>query len=84
MGSYLEVRQCRPRIERLKVLLSECPYRGAEFEEEEEEEVEGADAELGSQGWEMVDSAATMDIGEDAVRQRRKKKQQAPRKVRGL
>ena len=32
MGNYLELRQCRPRLERLKLLLSECPYRGSEYE----------------------------------------------------
>ena len=33
LSSYFELRSCRPRLERLKHLLEECPYRGPEYEE---------------------------------------------------
>lgn len=36
LSSYMELRPCRPRTEKLKQLLAECPYRGAEFEASEE------------------------------------------------
>ncbi len=42
---YFELRPCRPKLEKLKLLLDECPYRGPEYEgkgeEGEEEEEEG-------------------------------------------
>ena len=37
LSNYLELRPCRPRTEKLRQLLSECPYRGPEYEEEGEE-----------------------------------------------
>ncbi|CAI7999148.1 Sister chromatid cohesion protein DCC1 [Geodia barretti] len=40
LSNYLELRPCRPRTEKLRQLLSECPYRGPEYEEEGEEEGE--------------------------------------------
>ena len=40
LSSYLELRPCCARTEKLRQLLSECPYRGPEYEEEEEEEEE--------------------------------------------
>jgi len=33
LSSYFELRPCRPRLEKLKHLLAECPYRGPEYEE---------------------------------------------------
>ena len=33
LSSYFELRPCRPRLEKLKHLLEECPYRGPEYEE---------------------------------------------------
>ena len=47
LSSYYELRPCRPRLEKLKQLLEECPYRGPEYEEglglgeDETEEEEG-------------------------------------------
>ena len=44
LSAYLELRLCRPRTEKLKVLLSEWPYRGVEYENGQEaamEEEEG-------------------------------------------
>ena len=32
LSSYFELRPCRPRLEKLKHLLAECPYRGPEYE----------------------------------------------------
>ena len=47
--STYELRRCRPRLEKLKLLLQERPFRGEEYEsemqgaEEEEERGEGGD-----------------------------------------
>ena len=47
MNSYLELRPCRPRLERLKSLLMECPFQGLECEPEflGEESQEGGEGE---------------------------------------
>lgn len=48
LSSYFELRPCRPRLEKLKHLLAECPYRGPEYEEERglgEDATEGEEGE---------------------------------------
>lgn len=67
LSSYLELRPCRPRIERLKELLSECPFQGPSHEGEESQ-----------QGWGGKGDSAPLD-DEGKGRKRRKR---APRKVR--
>ena len=37
LSSYVELRPCRPKTEKLNHLLAECPYRGPEYEGEGEE-----------------------------------------------
>ena len=49
LSSYMELRPCRPRTEKLKQLLAECPYRGPEFEASEDQE-EVKDGSLGEGG----------------------------------
>lgn len=70
LNSYLELRLCQPRIGRLKDLLSECPFRGSEYEGE------GEGAEPGEEGWEG--ESMPVETGGNP----RKKKKQTPRKVR--
>ena len=36
LNSYYELRPCPPKIEKLKHLLNECPYKGPELEEDSE------------------------------------------------
>ena len=45
LNTYLELRPCRPRIEKLKRLLSECPYRGPEGEIEYDPQTDSEVAE---------------------------------------
>ena len=47
LNTYLELRQCRPRIERLKTLLNICPYKGSEYETDEWEEFSRGVGEVG-------------------------------------
>ena len=54
LSSYMELRPCRPRTEKLKQLLAECPYRGTEYEASEEQE-EVADERLREGGTREVE-----------------------------
>ena len=74
LSSYLELRPCRPRTEKLRQLLSECPYRGPEYEEEEKGE-EG----LVNEGEESGEDDT--DDWEGRRTKRRKVKIDRPRKV---
>lgn len=76
-NSYLELRQCRPRVEKLKALMSECPFRGLEYEGD----FSGEGVE--SQGmWEG--EGTLVDVGEDEGGTRTRKTKRAPKKVRGI
>ena len=74
LSSYLELRPCRPRTEKLRDLLSECPYRGPEYEEEEGEGLGNKGEESGEDG--IMDSWE----GERKTK-RRKIDSKRPRKV---
>ena len=45
VSTYFELRPCRPRLEKLKQLLAECPYKGPEYEGIGEEEEGGDEGE---------------------------------------
>ena len=49
LSSYFELRPCRPRLEKLKHLLEECPYRGPEYEEGGGLGEDGTEGEEGGQ-----------------------------------
>ena len=71
LSSYYELRPCRPRSEKLRKLLSECPYRGPEYESREQE-FEGGEWRVGE---DRDDWAGETD------KKRRKINKERPRKV---
>lgn len=74
LSSYLELRPCCARTEKLRQLLSECPYRGPEYEEDEGEgEGEGKGKEEGED--DMADWEGKRKV------KRRKTNPDRPRKV---
>ena len=46
LNTYLEVRPCRPRVEKLKYLLSEYPYKGPEAEFDYDPHMDIPDSEV--------------------------------------
>lgn len=72
LSSYFELRPCRPRIEKLKQLLRECPYSGPEYEVEPETVV-GDEEEETEELREREE--------EDREAKRRKMNKDAPKKV---
>ena len=86
LSSYLELRPCRPRVERLKSLLAECPFQGTEYEPElvGEEESQG-----GGEGEEDSAPLYPLPLEDEGPeggkgRPRGKRKQRTPRKVRAV
>ena len=76
LGSYLELRQCRPHLERLKLLLSECPFRGSEYETDGKGE-NGCGESGGGTGT-VAEESLPMWSEEDMLSRKRK---EAPKKV---
>lgn len=64
LGNYLELRACRPKVTRLKALLAECPFRGAEFEEEI-----GGGGRIGEESQELLDGSDGVHSMEVVVRE---------------
>ena len=71
LSSYYELRPCRPRTEKLRKLLEECPYRGPEYENG------GQEFERGE--WGAGDGRDDWEGQTD--KKRRKKNKEQPRKV---
>ena len=41
VGDYYELRPCQPKTQKLKDMLSECPYKGPEYEAEQDDDGSG-------------------------------------------
>ena len=84
LANYLELRLCPPKTERLKALLAEWPFRGAEYETEgawEESQGWGAGTSEETQGWGAGESVS-IELREESIGTKSKKrKKQAPKKV---
>lgn len=77
LNSYLELRECRPKIEKLKSLLFECPFRGLEYEAD----FGGEGAE--SQGMWEGEGTLVEVVEEEGGMRGRKGKKRLPKKVSG-
>ena len=74
LSSYYELRPCRPKTGKLRLLLAECPYRGPEYENGGQE-FEGGGQIEDEKGGVMKDKEGE---GEST---RRKNRKGQPRKV---